>query len=55
MEKKYVVYSIVVDYNEDGIMQFTKSEAGTYEDYESALIRAYELSCLGYNVKIEEE
>lgn len=55
MKKKYVVCCMVVDHDEYGVMQFTKSEAGTYEDYESALIRAYELRCLGYNVKIEEE
>lgn len=55
MEKKFVVYCMVVDHDEYGIMQFTKSEAGTYEDYKNALIRAYELSSLGYNVKIEEE
>lgn len=55
MEKKYSVYCIIVDYDECGFMQFTKSREGTYEDYESALIRAYELRCLGYNVKIEEE
>ena len=55
MKKKYVVYCITVGYDCYGFMEFTKSEAGTYEDYESALIRAYELRCLGYNVKIEEE
>lgn len=55
MKKKYVVYCMVRVYDEDGIMQYIKKEYGTYEDYESALIRAYELSCLGYNVNIEEE
>lgn len=55
MKNKYVVYCILIDNNEYGVMQFTKSEAGAYEDYESALIRAYELRCLGYNVKIEVE
>lgn len=55
MKKKYVVYCYVIVYDEDDIMQFIKTESGTYEDYESALIREYELRCLGYNVKIEEE
>lgn len=55
MKKKYVVYCMLIANNEYGVMQFTKSEAGAYEDYESALIRSYELRCLGYNVKIEEE
>lgn len=55
MKKKYVVYCMVMTYDEDGIMQYIKTESGRYEDYESALIRAYELSCLGYKVNIEEE
>ena len=53
MEKNYVVYCMMVDYDEYGIMKFTKTEAGAYEDYESASIRAHELRCLGYNVKID--
>ena len=55
MKKKYLVYWYVIVYDEDDIMQFIKIECGTYEDYESALIRAYELRCLGYYVKIDEE
>ena len=55
MKKKYVVCCMVMDYDEDGIMNYIKTESGTYEDYESALIRAYELNCLGYVVNIEEE
>lgn len=55
MKKKYVVYCMVRVYDSDGIMQYIKKEYGKYEDYENALIRAYELSSLGYNVKIEEE
>lgn len=55
MKKKYVVYCVVMAYDEDGIMDYIKAESGTYEDYENALIRAYEISDMGYNVKIEEE
>ena len=45
MKKKYVVYCY----------EIIKTGSEEYEDYECALIRAYELSSLGYNVKIEEE
>lgn len=55
MKKKYFVYRMVMTYDEDGIMHYIKDEYGRYEDYESALIIAYQLSSLGYNVKIEEE
>ena len=55
MKKKYVVYCMAMVYDEDGIMQYVKTKYGPFVDYESALIRAYELSSLGYDVNIEEE
>ena len=55
MKKKYVVY-ILLSYTDDyGCLQYNKHKLGEYEDEEGAIIRAYEIRHMGYNVKIEEE
>lgn len=55
MKKKYIVY-ILLSYTDDyGCLQHNKHKVGEYEDEEDAVIRAYEIRNMGYNVKIEEE
>lgn len=56
MKKKYVVYSFVISYLDDhGCIHFNKHKVGEFNDEEDAIIRAYMIRTLGYNVKIEEE
>lgn len=55
MKKKYVVY-ILLSYTDDcGCLQYNRHKVGEYEDEEDAIIRAYEIRHMGYNVKIGEE
>lgn len=55
MKKKYVVY-LVVSYMDDyGCLHFNKRKVCEFNSEEDAIIRAYMLRNLGYNVKIEEE
>lgn len=52
---KYVVY-VFISYEDDyGCLQYDKLKAGEYSNEEDAIIRAYEIRNMGYNVKIEEE
>ena len=55
MEKKYVVYTLLSYTDDYGCLQYNKHKVGEYKDEEDAIIRAYEIRNMGYNVKIEEE
>lgn len=55
MKKKYVVYVLIRYADDYGCSYCDKLKAGEYEDEEDAIIRAYEIRNMGYNVKIEEE
>ena len=55
MKNKYVVY-VFIGYTDDyGCLKYDKLKAGVYEDEEDAIIRAYEIRHMCYNIKIEEE
>lgn len=55
MKKKYVVY-ILLSYADDyGCLQYNKHKVKEYDVEEDAIIRAYEIRNMGYNVKIEIE
>lgn len=52
---KYVVY-ILLSYTDDyDCLYYYKHKVGSYEFKEDAIIRAYKIRHMGYNVKIEEE
>lgn len=55
MKTSYVVYSVFSYLDDYGCLHFNKHKVGEYEDEEDAIIRAYEIRNMGYNVKIEEE
>ena len=54
MKKKYVVYTLLSYTDDYGFLQYNKHKVGEYDE-EDAIIRAYEIRNMGYNVKIEEE
>lgn len=52
---KYVVYTLI-SYSDDYVcLHYVKHKVGVYDVEEDAIIRAYEISNMGYDVKIEEE
>lgn len=55
MKKKYVVYYVIIYLDDCGCLHFNKRKVGEFNNEEDAIIRAYMLRNLGYNVKIEEE
>lgn len=55
MKNKYVVY-ILLSYTDDyGCLYYNKHKVEEYEVEEDAIMRAYKLRHMGYNVIIEEE
>ena len=50
---KYVVYSYSSYYNSDGTLCYEAVPGGTYQDAESASLRAFELQSMGYPTEIE--
>lgn len=55
MKKKYVVYTLLSYTDDYGFLQYNKHKVGEYDEEEDAIIRAYVIRNMGYNVKIEEE
>lgn len=52
---KYVVYTLLSYTDDYGCLHYDKHKVGVYDVEEDAIIRAYEIRNMGYNVKIEEE
>lgn len=55
MKTKYAFYCIESYFDDYGFLHFKYHNVGEYNDEEDAIIRAYMIRNLGYNVKIEEE
>ena len=55
IEMEYVVYVLISYTGDYGCLKYDKHKVGVYGVEEDAIIRAYEIRNMGYNVKIEEE
>lgn len=55
MKKKYVVYILLIYTDDYDCLYYDKHKVGAYEVEEDAIIRAYKIRHMGYNVVIEEE